>query len=574
MSKAAGARFFTFLAGLLIISVWLLADVTAQIRFPIGNDSIGYMSEATNLINGRGLVRVPNETELPDLDYAPTRYHPPGLGLAIASLAVLGVGVERAGLLISHLAYALLPFILLFTLRPILPIGWALAVTALAVLSPGMYLFGATINADVPTLLLLALATGLAIRAVDGEKPVGYLFAAGVLLGAAYVLRNSVTAVYAGLGAALLGAALLRQVPYFSAARYGAWVAVGSIPIVGLLFMRNYVVFGEMQPYVLMVGTHATLLDSFRVFLDGLISELTGSPSIGKRVAWDFKLLLLIGVPTFSLVAWGLLKQWRGTSLQTRFAILFGLLFSSASAAMLVIAHTYHGLDFGFLLRHMMQFAWIVLTLTVLAALGYGNSTAKNVVGLVFAVLLASRMWFIADDMRLERDLNRTFLATPDIAAAARPFVNSGRILTNQIRPALARDAAVASTVRSLPEDALILSNQGPLLGLLSDRSVRTIPSPIAGGFPAIANRVDQVFHDMHRDRPVFLVLVPDNGILHSIDHTDWKKMVVQQLPPTYLEISRGDNILVLRAFRDLRRDESMRRNANLQQRHNGQTRG
>lgn len=548
MPNTFNVKPFVWLAALLALAIWFLAQLTTEIRYPFGNDGIGYISEAANILDGRGIVRMPNETELPDLDLSPTRYHPPGFGVTIAALASLGIDVERAALLISHLAWAALPFALFFALQPILPPPWSVAVAALATLSPGMVLFGSSVNADAPTLLVLVLATGLVFRALASERQALRLLAAGVLLGLGYAMRNSVTATYAGLLAALLAAVVLRQVSAPHAARYATLILLGSAPVIGLLFARNLLVFGELQPYVLMVGQHASFLESFRVALDGLLGDLTGSLRLGKALAWDAKLLLIAGLPAAFLVAWGLLRQWRRGSLQVRFAILFGLAFSGASLSMLVIAHTFHGLDFGFLLRHMMQFAWMLLALLVLAALGLAGRPARIALAIVVTVLLGSRLWFIADDLQRERMLQQAFFASPDIAVAAQPLLAGNPVLTSQIRPALARDASLAAAVRALPEGALILSNQGPLLGHVSGRTVRMIPSPDAEGVAAIATRVNNIFRDMRTNRPVYLVLVPDNRLLHSIDQPDWKRMVQAQLPPRFGETGEGVNFLVLRA--------------------------
>lgn len=548
MPNTSSVKPFAWLAALLALAIWLLAQAMTEVRYPFGNDGIGYISEAANILEGHGIVRTPNETELPDLDVSPGRYHPPGFGVAIAALASLGMGAERAALLISHLAWAALPFALLFALRPVLPAPWSLAVAALATLSPGMALFGPSVNADAPTLLLLVLASGLVFRAMTGEGHALRLLAAGGLLGVGYVMRNSMTATYAGLLAALLGAAVLHQIPALRAGRFAALLLLGSAPVIGLLFARNLLVFGELQPYMLMVGKHASFLESFRVALDGLLGDLTGSLRLGRTLAWDIKLLLVTGLPAAALVTWGLLRQWRSGSLQVRFAILFGLAFSGASLSMLVIAHTYHGLDFGFLLRHMMQFAWMLIALLMLAVLGFDSRPARIAMAIGVAVLLGSRLWFIADDLQRERAMQQALLASPDIAVAAQPLMADNRVLTSQLRPALARDASLVAAVRALPDGALILSNHAPLLGHVSGRTVRMIPSPYAGGFAEIAARVDRVFRDMRTDRAVYLVLVPDNRTLRSIDHPDWKRMVRAQLTHRFRETDEGVNFLVLHA--------------------------
>ena len=531
------------------VLVWLLAIITAQVRFPIGNDAIGYMSEAANLLKGQGLVRVVTETATPDIDFAPTVFQPPGFALVVAALSTLGLSVETAALAFSRLSWALLPLALLFALRPILSLAWAGAVAALVVLSPGIYLYGSTINTDVPTLLLIALATGLMLRGVGPRPRVGYLLFAGVLLGLAYALRNSVTAVYVGMAAALAAAFVLRLMPLGSSVKSFAWVLLGSAPFIGLLMLRNYLLFGEVQPYVLMVGTDATLLQSFRVYLDGLLWDITGSPALAKHLAWDFKVLALAAVPVAGLLTYGLWRNWRNAGLSQRLAVLYGLLFSGAGAAMLVIAHTYHGLDFHFLLRHMMQYVWILLAVTVVALLAIGDRKAPLAAGLLVAILLASRIGFIVEDLRTQRTMQEAFSRSSNIVEAARPFLADGRILTDQIKRRLAEDGAIPAAIRALPGDALILSNQGQLLGYLTGRPVRTVPFAGASNLSGVRNGVAQVFHDMRRDRPVFLVFVPDNRIVRDPDAHTWQAQVRSGLPADYALVASDTNVLVLRAF-------------------------
>lgn len=549
MPYEANSRFSILFALSLAALIWSLAAVTAQVRFPIGNDAIGYMVSATNLLKGRGVTSVVNETESPDIDFAPTRYQPPGFALTIAGLSALGLSVENAAIAFSRLSWALLPFALLFAMRPLLPFAWAAAVSALVVFSPGIYLYGSTINTDVPTLLLIVLATGLMIRGIAEQPRVAPLLAAGLIMGLAYALRNSVTAAFAGMGAALIGASLLRLMPVSSAAKNCGWILLGSTPIIGMLLLRNYFVFGEVQPYVLMVGTDATLLESFRVYLDGLLWDITGSHTVARYLAWDFKILVLTATPVAGLLMWGLFRHWRRSELPARFAVLYGLLFSGAGAAMLVIAHTYHGLDFHYLLRHMMQYVWILFALIVVALLTIGDHKAKLFTGLIVAILLASRLWFIVDDLRTERTMQKAFSQNSNIVEAAQPFLANGRILTDQIKQRLAKDAAIPAAVRALPSDALILSNQGQLLTYLSGRPVRTLPFPSESDLSLVTGAVSQVFRDMRSHRPVYIALVPDNRIVHSPDGAAWQSKIASRLPVGYQVVGREVNLLLIRAL-------------------------
>ncbi len=534
------------LAMALAVLIWVLASVTAQVRFPVGNDAIGYMTDATNFLQGRGIVRVVNETEAPDLDYAPTAYHPPGFALAISALAALGLSVENAAFAISRAAWLLLPFALMFALLPILHFGWAAVVAVLVVFSPGIYLNGSTINTDLPTLLLIVTAIGMMIRGIGQRPHFALLITAGLLLGFAYALRNSVTAVLMAMIAAYVGATLFRVIPVSVALRNCGWMLLGSAAVIALLLARNILVFGEAQPYVLMVGEHATLLESFRVFLHGLFWDITGSSNLAKYVAWDFKILVALAMVLLAFITVGLLRGWRYFGPATRFTLLFGALFCFASASMLVIAHTYHGLDFGYLLRHMMQFAWLLLAVTLVTLLALGGRVARLALALVVAILLTSRLWFIVDDLRVERAMQQAFAENTSVVEAARPFLTDGRILTDQIKQRLAQDASIPAAIQALPENALILSNQGPLLGYLASRPVRTLPLPSVTDLSAVSGRITQVFHEMRGDRPVYLVFVPDNRIVRDPESRHWQSMITSGLTLHHRVVGSDSNHLII----------------------------
>jgi hypothetical protein len=226
--------------------------------------------------------------------------------------------------------------------------------------------------------------------------------------------------------------------------------------------------------------------------------------------------------------------------------MLYGLLFSVASAGMLVIAHTYHGLDFGFLLRHMMQYAWILYAVGIIALLSVGNSRAKLGTGLVVGLLLASRLWFIANDLLIEREMQVAFSQNGSVVAAAQPFLANGRILTDQIKQRLAKDDTIPNALRDLPPNALILSNQGPLLGYLSGRPVRMIPFPSATDMSSVINRVAQVFRDMHTDRPVYIAFVPDNRLVRSSTALEWQAAIQIGLPTEYQLVAREVNLMIV----------------------------
>ena len=145
--------------------------------------------------------------------------------------------------------------------------------------------------------------------------------------------------------------------------------------------------------------------------------------------------------------------------------------------------------------------------------------------------------------------MQEAFSQSNNVVEAAQPFLANGRILTDQIKQRLAKDATIPAAVRALPGDALILSNQGQLLGYLSGRPVRTLPFPSESDLSMVTGAVSQVFRDMRRDRPVYIVLVPDNRIVRSPDGTAWQDKIASRLPAGYQVVGREANLLLIRAL-------------------------
>jgi len=533
-------------AAVLAVIAWALSLASEQARFIVGNDAIGYITHARNFISAKGLVGTPNELEFPDADLAPTRYHPPGFPLLIAGVSQSGLSVTAAAVAVSRVSWVLLPFALLFALRPILPASAALAVTALAVLSPGIHFYGAVVNTDVATLLLTCTATGLVLRGFVAPRRTGYLVMAGVLLGTAYALRNSVTAYYAALVVTAGAFVAFRQISIKEAFVNIGLIALGSLPILLALMARNLALFGEIQPYVLRVGKHGTHVDSARVYVQAMASDLTGSPWLGKIVAWDAMVFVLIALPLLLAIGWRLARLWPAQDATRRFASLLALSYTAMGAAMLVIAHTFHGLDFGNLLRHAIQYSWLILAAVALAASPPAPRALSASLAAALVLAAGARMWFIHDDLRSERELAKAFEAQPAIVEAATPHTATGRILTDRIKHRLVADEALRREVAKLPDGALIASNQGQLLGWLTDRSVRTLALKSLDDLSSMASALDHAVRTMRSDRPVYLVLVPDNLIVRAPQGAAWKEAFERAMPATWQTMAKDTNLLIV----------------------------
>lgn len=526
--------------------IGLLLPYAAELHFPIGNDAIGYMYDAENLLAGEGAVRPLYGLGSPQVDFAPTVYHPPTFGVFIAAVAMLGLDVEQAAVAISWAALMFLPLALVFALRPVLPGGWTLVVAVLAVTSPSIYLYGPAINTDVVALVLVLFGVGLIFRGINQPLGSGRLLLAGFALGLAYIFRNATLAVYVGYFAALIAMVVVREIDLRTLFRAGGIVLVGSLPAVLPLWLRNHFVFGEFQPYHVMLGQYGTLLDSFRVFLNDSLWDLTGSRALAQGVAWDVTTLLLVGVPLTLLLGYGLWRCWMNFGLSRRFVLLFALMFIGAGASMLVIAHTYHGLDPGNLIRHMMPYTWLLYAILILALFGVHKRYGAILAGGLAGLMLAGHVVFIATDVLLQKEIKAAFARADTVIDAANQLEQMDVVLTPHIKRKIAQDAVVAQAIRALPEGALIFSNAGPLLAYIGSRPVRTLESAGIETLTDMVAELDRLSPHVQGRRPVYVAFVPNNRLVHDPLSSRWQDYIVERLPGRYGVAHKSGNLLIM----------------------------
>lgn len=526
--------------------IGLMLPYASALHFPIGNDAIGYMYDAENLLAGQGAVRPIYGVSSPEADFAPTVYHPPTFGVLIAALAVLGLDVEQAAMAISWAALILLPLAIVFALRPLLAGPWSLVVAVLSVTSPSIYLYGPSINTDVVALVFILTGAGLVFRGLNQPLRSGPLLLGGLALGVAYAFRNATLAVYVGYFAALISMAILRQWELRSVIQAGALVLIGSLPVVLPLWLRNYFVFGEYQPYHVMLGQYGTLLDSFRVFLNDMLWDLTGSRGLARSMAWDVVNLLVVGVPVAILLCYGLWRRWLASATTHRFILIFALMFVGAGASMLVIAHTYHGLDPGNLIRHMMPYAWLIYAVIIWALVGIHYRYGAMLSGFCAGLVLVGHLTFIGRDMMTHQEIEAAFTQSDNILDATTNLEYENVVLTSHIKRKITQDPVVTQAIRELPERALIFANAGPLLAYIGGRPVRALES---AGIERLADMVlelDALSARVQGSRPVYVAFVPDNRLIRSPMKNRWQDYIVEHLPGRYQVAHKSNNLLIM----------------------------
>lgn len=519
-----------------IVIAWTLTALSLSLKYPFANDSTGVIQEAEFWHAGQGLMRTAPLMQLPQ-SFAPSPLFPPGSSLLVSAVSLGGLSADAAALWVSRLSWALMPLAVAFALASLIGFVRAAACGVLAAFSPGAVENGYMALTDVPFLVLVAFSLGLLVRAQGMRRWVPAMLVAGLLGGAAYALRNAGAVLLVAVVIAYVLAVLVRvssvKLAISHLVVWGLGVACIAVP----LFWRNYLLFGQFQPYQ-NSGASFGYLQSLRIFMSGLFMDMSGSKTIAL-LAWDFKLLLLVGVP---LVAWLLylaLVQFRRAVPEQRFAFLLLVSYAVLASIIVIIAQKRYGVDGS--LRYAMQSAWVMLGMAA-----YALSGKKKLFLLLTALLLAGRAVYLNDDLKREGYIAEAFAAYPRFADAA-AVLPKNWVLTNRIKYELARDSTLPGLVAHLPVDAVIVSNQDTFVQrLVRSRAIMHLELDSATDSKGFAT-VTQIVAARAPGRPLYCVIVPTNRMLRELSARDWERQVAQTAAGQFDVIEQRDNYLLLK---------------------------
>lgn len=504
------------------IVVMALVSISASIIYPYTSDGLIYIEAAQNLLAGNGLLVTPFGPAPYDVDVEPLRLYPPGYPVLIAGVSLLGFDAVKAALGISIFAWiALLPAIV-FCLRPLIGIIPASICGLLTILSAPVFLTGPMVFSDIPFFLATCLCFGVLFRSVDKNPRWKGILLAGLLAGVAYSLRNVGLAILLSASAAFVLAALLHILKLRPAmAMLGLWWA-GALPVLVLLWARNIVVFGKIQPYT--NPAEATgLLNIIRQYCDMVLFALTGSHTIGM-LAWDFKLFAVTVLPVAGVTAWGVTTRWPHMSLQARFATIAICFYVAIGSTMVVLAHYIMGAhDYG-IGRYAVQYTWLILALIAIAvgAIKWKRHTiGAFAVAVILFSLLASQSYFIYDFSQRKPNGRKLLLA----------------------------DEELLGTVRAIPDNALIVTNLVGFLKLETGKHVRNLE---ISGMPDIrtyAENLSNALEDVAQktNRPVYGVMLPLDRFMTPALADIWQDVVLGTLPNNFILLRRTKHMLLVR---------------------------
>ena len=528
------------------IMVLKLTELIDSIRFYPSNDS--YYEEAQNFIKGHGLTRTPWAATNFAVDYEPTIYQPPGYGILIYLATQFGLIPSAADLWISRLSWILTPATLIFILRPLLGLPFSILCAAIIASAPSVYLFSPGPFTEPVYSFLILISLGITVRSLQNlNKPnaLRKIILSGFIAGIAYAIRNVGLAYFLSFFSALIILGAFRQETPKNIAKIFGYFLIGLTPIVIALFWRNIALFGEALPYKVNQGYFAPPIVSLRVLIEAILFDISGSKEI-SMLAWDFLRFILISTPLAALIVYFCWRHWKNYSLTEKFFILFSALLLASSSGMLVIAHTYHGLDPGDLIRHVYPFSWIFFPLfLVVFRIKNQNYYYKPIAATIGLGIVIGHLYFIKSDIEKTKDILSNLNQSDDIVAAAQPIIDKYKILSNEINFKIVHDPAITEIVSSLPEDALLISNVGGSLRRVTGRAVRTLDFNARSLEKSLLDVVE-MSKPVVSVRPFYFIVLPSNDIARTPINIHWQEKIAEILIPHGFSVAaQNTNIIV-----------------------------
>lgn len=523
--------YYFFLLVIGIVTVFAYSEVFSHFWYAYNPDSAAFIESARNLLAGRGLVTTPGVAVL-DKDAVPLTLWPPGYPALIASGSALsGLPPKEVALWISRGATALLPVAMAFALRPLLGAGGAAAVALLALLSPYTLEHGYMAMSDLPFLLFTVVSFGLLQRSMRKRAIWVPLLASGIFAGLAYTIRNAGLAWFVAVAAAFVLSLPLRLFSLRDASlRVGIW-GLGVVLAAGPMWIRNLMLSGELGTYSL-GSVDGDPVGITRAYLFHLLNDLSATENIAL-LAWDAKLFGLIVVPLILLLFLGLALRWSRETPEVRFGLLVLPLYLGAGSAMVVIAAIkwLGGID----PRLAVQYSWLLLALGAAAVLpgkaGHWRTARLALGGLILLALLFGRAAYINKSYDRESAIANSLESNTDLDVATAALPDPSWILRMQLYRIGASDEPLVAEVKSLPPETLIVSNEGFIFRIESERAVRSVylknmPTP-----EALAKGLQQIVTD-HGNRDTWFILLPSNQMLKS-SASGWYRPLIDALPPS-----------------------------------------
>jgi hypothetical protein len=535
-----------FCAG--VFTVVASVSLCFSLIYPYSNDSRFYIQQAENFMTGHGFSSAPFGLASLDLDRTPSAVFPPGYPALIAGVSLFGIPLPFAAVVVSWISWALLGGLVTFSLTPLTGGTIAVSVAILTLLSPGTFEFGYPARSDVPFLVMIIASAGMLFRAFADQKTSAIVVLSGILAGAAYLVRNAGLALFPAVLTTYFVALVLGITSRYDALRSAALWFCGVALVVVPLAVRNLMVFGKVQPYL---GSHEpsefTFLRSARAYAWSLLLDLTGS-QVAAAIVWDRVLIVLIGIPLLCFLSYGLWKFYVKAQCAVRLGIWFAGFYVLFGSAMVITGRANFDWVETSLVRHVIQYNWLILALLFVALRGvFIGKEAGSAVPLVTAlILLVGHGFYVTQFLHRERVIYQAFQKHADLSAAVQAVPNQQWVLTNQLKMSFAHDSELLRRIQNLPPNAFIISNYGSFLTLETGRDIREMN---LGHIPASGCLQDLVKAGatVSATRPFYLAILPNNRMIREMGISRWQDFMIESCSGAFSPVARDAKFLLLK---------------------------
>ena len=415
--------------------------------FPFTTDSLIYISSAENITEGKGLVFDNVFVQPPEPDMLPLQLYPPGYPFLIALLHMLGVSAPAAALIIPRFFFLLLPTGFFLVFRSLMPGKLAMVIAGLcAFLFP--YLRCALMAwTGIPFLFLSLISFVFIFKTArtQGKEQWMCALASGLLTGGALLMRNAGYALVLSIGSGFILMFVLKILPFKKLVKVVAAYAVGVAALFVPYAVRNYVVFGAVNPYRL-PPSNVSLATNLADYTRALSRVILGNSSYGAAA-----LLLAIG-----LLAWFMIaarQLIRTDKVKVFYVAVLVIYFCSGSFLVVLFKTVYFGPE-TINERYLIQYAWIMM-----GGLSFG----------VHFLLAKLKARGSVDTKGIAILIILAFLLIQKFPAADLYFQQE------RILKIAKKVEAHASVLSQIPEDYVIVSNVMDMTAFFSRRNVRLL---------------------------------------------------------------------------------------------------
>lgn len=249
--------------------------------FPYTLDSMVYITTAEHMSEHKGLVFTNFYADIAAHEL-PSFLEPPGYPLLISLVKIFGFDGYTAAILIPRLCYVLMPLLLFLMVQNLLPEIASLVVSLVAVSMFSIIKCSLMAWADVPYLCFSLLTLLSVIELIKRKLVVPWyaVLGAGILAGFTALIKYVGLSLILAIGFTGLLACLLKIIPRNKGLKAFFLYTIGVCLVMVPYFIRNWVVFGTLQPFRMPpgnIGLEGIVLDLF----NNLSKVLWADPSYG-----------------------------------------------------------------------------------------------------------------------------------------------------------------------------------------------------------------------------------------------------------------------------------------------------